>query len=548
MPERRAYIVAAAIAFITLVVFLPALRNGFVNWDDEEYVVGNIHIRSMDAALLGWAFSTFYASNWHPFTWVSHAVDYRLWGLEPSGHHLSSIILHALNTLLVTLLMVGFLRFCYRGESGARKILIASGITGLLFGLHPVHVESVAWVSERKDLLFSFFFLLSIIFYVRYAADSKSASLRGSSFLKTATDCRYGTSLILFCLSLLSKPMAVSLPLVLLILDWYPLRRWEGEAERVSLLIEKIPFIALSAASSVITIMAQKAGGALVPLPLLPLSTKIANSVMAFATYIVKLILPLSLAPFNPYPQKIQYFSPPFVLALFLVLGILFSCLVFLRKNRAWAAAWAYFLVTLIPVLGIVQVGEQSFAYRYLYIPCIGPFLLAGLATASLYNRFVAAHTHSLYRKSLFVALPLAVLISLSFMTIRQIHVWKDSVSLWSQQIRVMPSHAKGYHFRGNAYRALSHYDEAIHDFSSAIMLNPFSKPDFYNDRGIAYAKLGRYREALGDFSTAIMMNPAIAVYYRNRGNAYREMGDGERAMGDFQRAESISRNLGSRI
>ncbi len=241
------FLFAALIAFLTFIVYLPALRNGFVYWDDNLYVFENPDIRSLDLAFFRWAFFGFHVSNWHPLTWISHALDYALWGMNPLGHHLTSIILHAVNTALVVLLALKLLDIVReKSEEKAsalflnnRAVLIAAGVTGLLFGIHPVHVESVAWVSERKDLLCALFFLLSIMMYVNavtrmgHGAEGKTVPMRALL-----------SALCFFVLALLSKPMAVSLPIVLMILDWYPLNRMRSWKALWPIGIEKLPFFA----------------------------------------------------------------------------------------------------------------------------------------------------------------------------------------------------------------------------------------------------------------------------------------------------------------
>src|SRR5512139_1367135 len=255
--QHLKFLLAVSVSIISFFIYLSALQNQFIHWDDDRYIFENPHIRSLGPAFFKWAFFDFYAGNWHPLTWISHALDYAVWGLSPMGHHLTNNILHAVNTFLVVLLTVRLLEVLKerREAEGAhtflddRGISIAGGVTGLLFGLHPLHVESVAWVSERKDLLCALFFLLSIMTYMSYVSDRNNRS--------------YVLSLVFFILALMSKPMAVSLPIVLLILDWYPFERFGSLDTFRKVLIEKIPFIALSFASAVLTVLAQEKGGAI---------------------------------------------------------------------------------------------------------------------------------------------------------------------------------------------------------------------------------------------------------------------------------------------
>ena len=264
------YYLAGFVALVTFLIYLTALRNDFINWDDGPYVYENPHIRSLNAAFFKWAFFDFYESNWHPLTWVSHAVDYAIWGLNPLGHHLTNIILHTINAFIVVFLVIRLLeawkeRTTWNGPPSflnERAALIAAGTTGLLFGLHPVHVESVAWVAERKDLLCALFFLLSIIAYTKYASGMDKEPVNSNKAPRFFNK-NYLAALGLFILALLSKPMAVSLPVVLLVLDWFPFNRIRSGRTLWAAGVEKLPFIALSLVSSIITVLAQKAGGAL---------------------------------------------------------------------------------------------------------------------------------------------------------------------------------------------------------------------------------------------------------------------------------------------
>jgi hypothetical protein len=248
MSKRRS-LIAALIALFTFLVFLPALWNGFVNWDDQEYVYENSFIRAIDARLFRAAFLEFHSANWHPLTWISHALDYRMWGLNAAGHHLTSIVLHACNTFLVVLLVLRLVETAGNpsqrglpGFSSDRAILLTGGVTGLLFGLHPLHVESVAWISERKDLLCALFFLITLMTYMKYVGGLNAGNVQRhgvSRFFHT----HYLYAMGFYALALLSKPMAVSLPLVLLIVDWYPLNRISSLVTLKDVIIEKLPFL-----------------------------------------------------------------------------------------------------------------------------------------------------------------------------------------------------------------------------------------------------------------------------------------------------------------
>jgi hypothetical protein len=377
---------ALVVAFITFMVYFPTFNNDFVNWDDNVYVYENQGIRSIDFWFLKWSFTAVVSSNWHPLTMFSHALDYALWGLDPWGHHLTSIIFHTFNTLLVFILVVRLSEYRRAGETGissdfagpGKKALIAGIVTALLFGIHPVHVESVAWVSERKDVLSAFFFLLSVLAYLKYTSSRDS---KRSIF--------YGACLILFIMALMSKPMAVTLPVVLLILDCYPLGRLTlGGGLRGArwLVIEKVPFFVLSLLSSLITLWAQHTSGAITTLGVTPLTTRILVAMRAYVFYIYKMVLPTDLAPFYPYPRTVEFFAVEYSVSFILLIVITSLCLWSSKRNGLFLAVWFYYLVTLIPVIGIVRVGLQAAADRYTYLPSLGPFLLAGLGAGAAFG------------------------------------------------------------------------------------------------------------------------------------------------------------------
>ncbi|HXX80291.1 MAG TPA: hypothetical protein VEI46_01990, partial [Thermodesulfovibrionales bacterium] len=365
--KKSRYYLAGIISLITMLVYLTSLSNQFVNWDDSRYIVKNPHIHPFNLDFFRWVFSEFYASNWHPLTWISHAVDYAIWGLNPLGHHLTNVFFHAGNTFLVVLLSIRLLEMCMDRavqESGptlvdGRRTMIVGGMTGLLFGLHPLQVETVAWIAQRKTLLCTLFFLLSILVYsdyVRRRGERRGEEKSSGLFL---FDARYMASFVLFILALLSKPMAVSLPAVLLILDWYPFGRIKSLKEMGAAVAEKLPFIACSLISSSLTILAQESGGATKLMELVPFPTRVLVAAKALIMYLWKILLPINLIPFYPYPRNVSLLSPVYFGAVFLVAGMTFVSLLTMKKNRLWLTLWGYYIATLLPVLGLVQVGGQ---------------------------------------------------------------------------------------------------------------------------------------------------------------------------------------------
>jgi tetratricopeptide (TPR) repeat protein len=586
------YLIAAAVALATFLVYLPALQNGFVQWDDDPYVVENIHIRSFDASLLRWAFSSFYECNWHPLTWISHAFDYAVWGLNPLGHHLTNIILHAVNAFLVVVLAMRLLaafkeRAALNGSRSFlndRAILIAAGTTGLLFGLHPVHVESVAWVAERKDLLCALFFLLSMMTYVRYADDmsdkvhraERTGSAPCAMRFAFCTNKHYLLAIGFFILALLSKPMAVTLPIVLLILDWHPFDRIRSWGALRAAFVEKLPFVALSVLSAVLTVLAQRA--TMAPLEIVPFEIRMLVAMKSVVSYLGKMLWPSDLVPFYPYPRNVSLFSVEYAAPIALIIGITILVALLAKKQKWWLAAWAYYAVTLIPVLGLIQVGSQAMADRYTYLPGLGPFFVAGLVTAGIVqNVFNRARGPALNVTGLLVVI--AAVSGISFLTIHQIGVWKDSFSLWDYIVKKEPESAPmGYNGRGLAYGNKGLYNEAIEDFNKAISLNP-SYMEAYNNRAAVFEKTGQVDKAIADyqkaialyprryeayfnlgliygkagfsvaamryFSEAIAANPQFAEAYKNRGILHAESGKDALALDDFNNALDLDPNAG---
>lgn len=513
-------------AAVTLLVYLTALGNGFINWDDGAFVYANPHIRKIDLETLGWAFTSINVANWHPLTMLSLMADYAVWGLNPLGYHLTNIILHVVNTFIAALLATALAGAVLSGrtEGGKRKAAAAGLITALLFGIHPLHVESVAWISERKDLLCALFYMLSMLAYMKYANEKGTAAVRS-----------YAATLVLFILGLMSKPMIVSLPAVLLILDLYPLGRLTlkdpGAIRR--LLIEKAPFVLLSAASAASTIFFQKTHQAMVSAETYPLYMRSLTALRGYIFYLYKTLVPVHLAPYYPRPTSIDFFTIEFAGAAAVFAAISLLCALTVKRQKVFTAAWLFYLITLAPVIGIVQVGGQAAADRYTYIPGLAPFFLIGLAAASLSAR-----------RRLFTAITAIVTAILVVLCINQISVWKDPVTFWSYEIKLYPKTVPiAYINRAMSYEDSGRLSEALSDYSAAIELNRnFS--DTYNNRGGLLNTMGRYGEAVKDLTRAIELNPRSAKAYYNRGLAHRHLGMYDKAIADFSAAAEINPNL----
>ncbi len=486
---RNKYNLAVLIAVVTFLVYLPSLQNDFINsWDDNRYISENSFIRSLDSQLLESAFAGFYSANWHPLTWLSHAVDYALWGLNPFGHHLTNNILHALNALLVVFLVLRLMEVFkqtagHNGQSQLhlddRAIMITAAVSGLLFGLHPIHVESVAWISERKDLLCAFFFLLTIITYTHYVSDINaraSLTLAARFFNK-----KYLLAIGFFTLSLLSKSMAVTLPFVLLILDWYLFGRVQSFRNLRTALIEKLPFFALSLISSLLTVLAQEAAGAVNSAGGIPVALRVLMiPPKALVAYLTKMMVPIDLVPFYPYPKNISLFSPEYIIPIVVVMAITAACIAVVRKQRLWMSVWSYYVITLIPVLGIIQVGDQSMADRYTYLPSLGPFLLIGLTASKAYEKVSAFNRWRVTLKIASSLIALGMLAALSYATVQQLGIWKNDITFWNYVIEEEPSVGIAHFNLGVVYMANGFNDMARKEFESALAIN---RNDYWSRR-----------------------------------------------------------------
>ncbi len=543
------YYLAGFVAVVTFAVYLASFRNDFIaEWDDGEYVLNNPYIRSVNLSFLKWAFFDFHASNWHPLTWISHAIDYAVWGANPLGHHLTSVILHAVNAFLVVVLIMRLQEIATGTTPSGQEtsvldehgMLIAAGVTGLLFGLHPVHVESVAWIAERKDLLCALFFLLSIAGYVKYV------TVVGNEPIDQGVRTRYVKkeyllSIGFFILALMSKPMAVSLPVVLMILDWYPFRRLRSVKTAWILLLEKLPFITCSLISSVLTVLAQRAGGAIIEIQALPLSSRLLVAAQSLLMYLWKMAVPRDLIPYYPYPKDISPLSLDFLLAFALVIGITIFCIIIAKRHKLGLAVWGYYVVTLLPVIGIVQVGSQSMADRYTYLPSLAPFLIIAVGISWGYNKIMRLNWSRSVIMILFLSAGTVIFAGLSFLSIRQMRVWENGLSLWSYVIEKESMEVPiAYLHRGVAFDKLGQFENAIKDYNMAIALNS-EYYQAYNNRGVVLEKLGQFENALKDYNTAIALNASHDQAYNNRGVVLEKLGQFENAIKDYNTAITLN-------
>ncbi|MFL5339967.1 MAG: glycosyltransferase family 39 protein [Gemmataceae bacterium] len=402
--DRPALILGLLLVASTLAVFGRCLANEFVNYDDPQYVTDNPHVKeglTLDG--VRWAVTSTDYLNWHPLTWLSLQLDTELFGLEPWGFHLTAILLHAADALLLFLIL--------RQTTGA---LWPSGFVAALFALHPLHVESVAWVAERKDVLSTLFGLLAIAAYLRYV---EQPGWR-----------RYLLVLLAAALSLTAKPMWVTLPGVLLLLDYWPLGRLQKSSTR-TVLLEKVPLLALAATAGVLTVFAQHRGGAVESLELFPWDQRVGNAVVSYIRYLGMTVWPEGLAPFYPHPRGNLPVWPDIGAAVLLV-TITTVVLALRRRCPYLVVGWFWYLGTLVPMIGLVQVGEQARADRYTYLPLIGIFIIVAFGLSDLLRS-------RRFPRALLFAAAIAVILACATLTWKQIGYWHDSRALWAHAVAV---------------------------------------------------------------------------------------------------------------
>ena len=475
---RRAEIYICVLLIGAVVaVYWPVRGYEFLNYDDDVYVTDNYRVLSgFSWDGLGWAFSAFHGANWHPLTWLSLMFDAQLFGLNAGGYHWTNVLIHALSTVVL------FLVF-YR-MTGA---LWRSGIVAVLFGLHPLHVESVAWIAERKDVLSGFFWMVTLWMYAVYA--------------ERLGWWRYLLVVLFFVLGLLSKPMVVTLPFVLLLLDYWPLGRYERSSWWV-LIREKLPLIVLSAASSVITVFAQGKGQAISSLDALPFMRRLANALVSYVVYLRRLFVPVDLAVFYPYPQEFPLYE---VLGAFLFLGVITYLAWRFRKEAPYAVTgWLWYLGTLVPVIGLVQVGSQALADRYTYLPLIGIFLLLAWGGAATLKKFQQNRIcHNIYFSCLFFV---ALILTSSVVTVFQLSIWKDSVTLFRHALKSDPENPILHNNLGAALLNNGLTEEAIPHLKKAVLLKP-DLAEYRTNLGLAFLKDGKIEAAYQEISKAAYLD-----------------------------------------
>ena len=515
---------------IVLVTFLPAVGNDFVDWDDYSFVTTNHHIQSITLDSLRWMLTTFYQGAWHPLTWFSHALDRSLWGLNPAPHRLINIILHTLNVLLFCALCIR-LQDAWVERNPQRETVtpeskfVAAWTAALFFGIHPLRVESVAWIAERKDVLSAFFYLTTLITYLGYAR-AASAAQDGK--------WRYLLSVAAYLPAVLSKPMAVTLPFVLILIDYYPLYR----LNRSNLWIriwEKGPFLVLAAVAVGMNIAAK--WGEAIPFSHVPAWLRIMNAFHAMVFYVQKTVLPSHLLPFYHLDRGLNYFGPIFVISAVAVIVVTGLCIRrALNNHRVWAAVWFYYLITLAPALGIFLPYRHAMADRYTYLSTLGFWLLAGLGAGRLWDMAGRFRKARIFKIG-FIAAILSVAIVYDYTTQNQINVWKNSETLWSYIIQHSDSVPDIAYFAiGKELERKGDLDGAMENYKRAWSLSPENNK-FKGRMGAILAKKGDYSGAMSIYRRILEAEPSNPASFVDMGRILAMMGRYDEAIQSLERA-----------
>ena len=521
MNARLLIFAGAAVLLIAVTLtFFPAIHNGFVDFDDPLYILENPHVQSgFDWQGVKWAFTTGRGANWHPITWLSHSLDCELFKLRPWGHHLTSVILHVANSILLFVFL--------RKTTGAfgRSFVVAA-----LFGVHPLHVESVAWIAERKDVLSTTFWMLGMLSYGKWVGQVKSTG-QGSGLY-------YAVTMITFALGLMSKPMVVTFPLALLLLDYWPLGRFDtehrGARHFLRLAFEKWPLFLLSIASAEVTYLVQQHGGAMEAKNYFPLVVRLTNIPISYCRYLGKIFCPINLSPYYIHP-RIWPVAEVFLATLFLAV---FSVVVLRLRRRMpdLFFGWAWFVVTLLPVIGIVQVGTQSIADRYTYVPSIGILIAVCWSLPKLMPESRVTHL-------ILGSATMVVLIILAHLTRTQIAYWKESETLFRHALVVEPDNNLAHLDLGVGLAEKGRTAEAMREVREALRLNG-EIAEAYLTLGLLLSDEGRFGEAIISFREGLARHPNDAKGHLFLGIALHRLGSLDAAAEEFRAAARLQPEL----
>jgi tetratricopeptide (TPR) repeat protein len=494
---------------VTFAVYLPVRNHEFVLYDDDNYVINNPSVKSgLSWQNVKWAFTTGRASNWHPLTWLSLMLDVTIFGVKSGPLHLVNVLFHVANTILLFLIL-----------SRMTKMFWPGAFVAALFALHPLHVESVAWVAERKDVLSTLFWLLTTLAYTCYCQRPSAA--------------RYITALVFFALGLMTKPMLVTLPFTLILLDYWPLNRLNSQFKILNSFTEKLPFFILTVISSIITFLAQRKGGALA---VIPFKERIANAVCSYLAYIGKMFWPTRLAVLYPHPANFLPVSMAVITLIILIIMTVF----FIRLGRRYkylVVGWFWYIGTLVPVIGIVQAGSQAMADRYTYIPLIGLFIIIAFAAADVVKKISSA-------KYIISVLAIVILLACTLATSAQLKYWKNSSSLFEHTLAVTKNNPNILNNYGNVLSSRGRHAEAVNRFSEALKFLP-DAPDIHNNLGKALLGLGRTDDAIEQYKIALKLDPRYNLAHCNLGIAYAAKGDYDKAIEEYKIYLGANANVG---
>jgi hypothetical protein len=512
---------------VTFAVFWQSASHEFLIHDDSVYVTENLHAKTgLTYRNMLWAFTTMEASNWHPVTWLSHMLDCQIYGLNPKGHHLTNVLFHIANTLLLWVLFFTATRNYWQ-----------SMFVAALFALHPLHVESVAWIAERKDLLSTFFMFGTLILYTRYT--------------KNPRPLLYILTLLLYVFGLMSKPMLVTLPFVMLLWDFWPSGRLRLEARLkgnitcsrpdgaststpLRLILEKLPFFTFSLLSSVITYYAQAHGGSVAGTRAVPLAFRFVNALVSYTQYIENMLWPHHLAVIYPLPLTLTLVQG--AISALILIGVTLVVYRRARINPFLLTGWLWYLGTLVPVIGLVQVGRQAMADRYTYVPLIGLFIMIAWGVPALTNKWP-------YRRSIITALALFVVAGSTTCTWVQLRYWKNDVTLFRHAIQVVKNNYIAHMYLGVAFFQTGDTEAAIKHYYNALSMRPKSDELNYY-LGLAFGVQGNLNESIIYLTKAVTINPRFADAHYNLGVALAKQGRFDEGIRHFSEALQLDPGL----
>lgn len=514
MDRRKNWLVGTALFVITVLLYWPAISFPFVNYDDQLYVYENAEVlKGLSWSALVWSATSVVSANWHPLTVLSHLADCSLYGKFAGGHHLTSLLIHSINSVLLWLLLKRLTRWFW-----------FSALVAALFAWHPLNVESVVWIAERKNVLSTFFFILTLWAY--------------SSYATKPSGIRYTLTALLFILGLASKPMLVTLPFLLLLLDYWPLQRFSlepplGLKQRCIWLLvrEKIPFLLISLVFCCVTFIVQNRAGAVKSLTDVPLNIRLLNIPVAYVNYGFKTLAPINLRVIYDFPENLLFLG----VAASLLLGLITYLGWYWRFKFRWLlVGWLWFLVTLIPVIGLVQVGEQAMAERYAYLPLIGLFFII----AAGFRTYIFAKPQ---RRPVVVLLVIFILGICLMLSQRQLMLWKNSITLFSHAVKLNPDSALAHDLLATALSGNGRVPEAIEQYSQSVRLRP-DRPEAQYNLGREEIEAGKFMEAEAHLNAALLKSPSNPIYHNTRGVALLQGGRAQEAEKEFRLTIELQR------